>query len=167
MSQYQERKSNSPEDIWNAWSADPNSIIIVTTNSTFCSYGCVMGAGIAKQARERYPWLPEKLKEGILEISEYLYKDHSSIRSPDINYGFLYFPNTRLGCLQTKHDWREKSSLVSVALNLDDFFNFAQMVITSTIHMTRPGCGHGGLNWETDIKPHFDKGAPKNIVVWH
>lgn len=105
--------------------------VVITTNRRLRSDGtAVMGAGLAKQAAERYPDLPRRygccLAEG---------RDRMS------------FPAYRLLLAPTKDDWRLPAvpSLVS-----ELFTAVAQWCLAhpdGAAVLAAPGCGQGGLEW--------------------
>jgi hypothetical protein len=125
------------EIIGNIWDV-PCDIICVTTNLCINSKGeAIMGKGIALQAKEKDPStaivLGELLQHGIIRPNPIGSYNKKSIYS---------FP--------TKIDWRFKSSLELIhysSLQLKEVWNYAPD--NTTICITRPGCGNGGLSWDT------------------
>jgi hypothetical protein len=127
-------------DLW----THPARIKVVTTNWTLKSDGSlVMGAGVAKQAAERYPDLPYELGEFIAGCIK-----HGRGPLP------VFVARYNLISLPTKVDWRAPSELGFVEEMLDKLANdlFGTYPVSQDVVMPRPGCGLGGLRWE-DVKP--------------
>ncbi len=85
-------------DMWSVFGqAD---LFLVTTNGVITRSGkLVMGAGIAKSARDRFPGLDQAL--GV------------AAKAAGSPYGLLIsprWPEARLGAFQTKNNWTEGSS---------------------------------------------------------
>ena len=110
----------------------------------------VMGAGLAKQARDRYENLDE------LWGSFYASKPRSQL--------VLFGAKLLIG-FPTKVYWKSDSSLELIDNGLKELLSirFAEEKIASP----RLGCGFGGLNWEQDVKPLVEKyfGDDDNFVV--
>ena len=115
--------------------------VCVTTNGIVKSNGrAVMGAGVAKAFRDRYPLLDITL--GML------IKENGSITriiGEDERF------NTQIVALPTKYDWRKPSSISLIKHSLVCLSTMATELGWNNVWLTRPGCGHGGLKW-TDIK---------------
>lgn len=118
--------------------------ICITTNGVVKRDGtAVMGAGIAAEARRRFPHLPRALGahlECAGNVPVVLGTQVGSLDPPTI----ISFP--------TKHDWRTDSSIELImhsALRLVDIANvhgYAQVALPA------PGCGNGGLVWSV-VRP--------------
>ena len=110
-----------------------------------------MGKGIALQAKQRYPELPELLGKCIREVGHSLHHDSSR--------GLLFFP--------TKYDWWEKSSLALIETStkeLVDLFDNYISGYTVPIYLVRPGCSNGQLDWK-NVKPILEKYLDDRFVV--
>lgn len=138
-------------NIWTRY-CQPNEFLCVTTNSTLNNkLELVMGAGVALEAKKRMPWLPYFLGP----------------TAGGQEYNFRICPNNIIA-LQTKFHWKDPSpldlierSVRALSLQMRHYPNFI-------INMTRPGCGHGQLSWETQVKPiceDFLKG--ERWVIWY
>jgi hypothetical protein len=104
----------------------------VTTNGIVRRDGqLVMGAGIALQAIRRYPDIGRRLGKLVKEGGNRPYY------LADI--GIISFP--------TKHDWRNNSDLGLIVTSAAYLIVIASEHNLSTIALTRPGCGLGGLCW--------------------
>jgi len=77
-------------DMWSAW--EISDLFLITTNGSFSTSGkLVMGRGIARQARDRFPGLDRALAK--------------TLRTPGRRYGLLVsprWPEAKLGLFQVK-----------------------------------------------------------------
>lgn len=113
--------------------------ICVTTNGVVKRNGeLVMGAGIAKQFAERYPDLPQFLGNLVtLHGNQPYIFNATPLARPVV----VSFPS--------KYDWKNPSSLDLIrrsALYLRDMVELKEW---KKVVLPRPGCGYGGLKWET------------------
>lgn len=135
-------------DIWEH--ADDYDAIVITTNGFVKQNGeAVMGRGIAKQAKEKYPWLP-KLLGGWIIASDNMAGifTHGSIYPKHI----ITMPVKPILGPNGEPGWKAKADICLIkesaritAINVNDYE-------IEKIIMPRPGCGNGGLKWE-DVKP--------------
>lgn len=120
-------------DLWEY----PAEYRVVTTNAIRRSNGClVMGAGVAKQARDRFPGLDKKLG-GLVEkfgSRPFLCREEDIITFP------------------TKVHWKEHSSLRLIRWSLGELVRIVDKYNIQSVVMTRPGCGNGGLQW-SQVRP--------------
>lgn len=140
-------------NIWTRY-CQPDEFIVITTNNILTHKGLVMGAGIALAAKDRCPWLPEYWA--------------AKIGQHGIDYHILAAPNNLIA-LQTKKHYKDHSpiSLIEASLEAlaakmtEDFPSF-------TINMPRPGCGNGGLDWDTQVKPICERICKGNKwIIWN
>jgi O-acetyl-ADP-ribose deacetylase (regulator of RNase III) len=122
----------------------------------------VMGAGLAKQFKEKYPKMfnryreecsSEKMKLG----RNYFWINPNSLQSNTrcTDYGEF----AEIICMPTKNHWKDSSELNWIILALQDLrehviVNYAP---SCSIAIPKIGCGLGGLNWETQVKPEIEK----------
>ena len=124
----------------------------------------VMGGGVAKAIREKYPWC----------FSPYRDACESNLLQP----GGLFIVQLRVTPnikypqiinMATKNHWRGKSRLEWVDRGLENLSTHLSSAKLSTIAIPRPGCGLGGLNW-ADVKPLIEKHLGKlecEIIIHH
>ena len=128
------------------WEYSGKRWIIITTNGTIKRDGtCVMGRGIAEQAKDRYPELPKLL-------GDYIGKFGNKIM-PWWNKSLITFP--------VKHNWWEDADLKLIEKSCQEL---AEFLGPSPGAMVRPGCGNGGLSWST-VKPILEKYFSDNILI--
>ena len=107
--------------------------IAITTNGVIRANGLgVMGAGLAKQAADRFPRLP-------LLLGIHLRRFGNIPAS---------IPSMRIMTMPTKHDFRAASDLALIQSSLQHI----QLILTreriDRLYCPRPGCGLGQLSWE-------------------
>ncbi len=125
-------------DLWDYH--DKGYYVIITTNGFVKKNGeCVMGRGVAQQAKQRFPELPKKLGETINKWGNRPYCFSK--------YKIITFP--------TKHVWWENSDIELIVKSARELvINIVSRRYTDKIYMVRPGCSNGGLEW-TVVKPRI------------
>lgn len=124
----------------------------------------VMGKGLAKEAKERYPKLPEEFANLIFDQQ----RRHQPI-FPVLRW--LNDENVNLMGFPTKRHWKEPAELALIEEGLT-FLKDLMPYLTANgerekVVTSRLGCGLGGLNWDRDVKPLVEKyfGDDDNFVV--
>lgn len=119
----------------------PAQVIVNTVNTVG-----VMGKGIAKRFKDIYPEMYKEYRiyceDGSLDIGKlWIYKTDGK--------WILNFP--------TKKHWRNPSKVEYIEEGLKKFVEtYEQRGITS-ISFPQLGCGNGGLDWESEVKPLMEK----------
>lgn len=121
----------------NLWALhDSGKIIAITTNGTVTRDGlAVMGRGIARDARDRFPSLATRLAAHIIRYDLHL----------------AYFPDLRLMCFPVKYEWKQEASLPLIRQSRNEL-EIVSRALDLPVYMVRPGCGNGGLEWEV-VRP--------------
>jgi O-acetyl-ADP-ribose deacetylase (regulator of RNase III) len=106
----------------------------------------VMGKGIAKKYKQLYPEMYKQYRyfceHNMLEIGKlWLYEDETK--------WVLSFP--------TKDHWRNPSELEYIELGLKKFVKTYEAKGIHSISFPQLGTGNGGLDWENEVKPLFEK----------
>ncbi len=130
-------------NIWKYWEA--GAWITITTNGMTRRDGaCVMGRGVAKEAAQRIPTLPYLLGATL--------RDRSWTEANIVHT----FPAHRIITFPVKHHWRDQADLALIARSARQLSNLsitkADGGLVRPIYLVRPGCGNGGLEWQT-VKP--------------
>ena len=131
-----------------------NAKVLVNTVNTVG----VMGKGIAADFKKIYPEMFEEYKQrcenGSLDIGVLdLYRTS--------NKWILNFP--------TKKHWRSPSTVEYIEKGLQTLVQKATKMQITDIAMPKLGCGNGGLDWETQVKPIVEKylkKSPLNISIY-
>ncbi len=146
------------EEKGNIWNKHKEGhYITVTTNGIIKANGeCVMGRGVAAQAKRLFPGLPSILGTRLTRYGNHVH----------------LFSNLRIFSFPTKHDWKnpsdidliEKSCYELVELCNDPEANKVYIDKETKVYMTRPGCGNGRLRWE-DVKPILERILDDRYIV--
>jgi hypothetical protein len=134
------------EVVGDIWDYHRNGYTIcVTTNGTVTQHGkAIMGAGIAKVCKQRYPNIPKLLGTRLKNGGNRIY--HLSFGTPNCLGTIYSFP--------TKEHWYEDAKLdliIKSAKELQEIVNYGDERVP--IILPRPGCGFGRLDWDTQVKP--------------
>lgn len=129
-------------DIWDKY-FDSFIRCILTNGLVKSDCSAIMGAGIAKQAAERYSSLPREL--GML-----LHANGNNC---------YYFPRFNLITFPTKYHYKDYSSLDLIIKSCLQLNELIEKYHIEKCVLPRPGCGYGKLNWRNDVQP-----AIRNIL---
>ena len=144
------------EIIGNIWDyAGKNTIVCILTNGTVTKNGLnPMGGGIAAEALERNPGL------------DYICGD--AIKNDNLCLGIDKKSKSYLFRFETKKQVWLPSDITTISDSLDRLIRLALHFSDRTILLPRPGCGYGGLDWDTDVKPLLEKKLKNinNIIVF-
>lgn len=132
------------EDIWDYY--DKGWAVVCTTNAIYNEYGrAVMGAGIARQVRERFRnfdlFLGKKLE--LYGNNVFYFEKQNIFTFPTKeHYANDSIPELiEQSCKQLKLIWARQEAIQNKEIK---------------VIMTKPGCGNGNLKWE-DVYPIVDK----------
>lgn len=140
----------------NMWSIWPKAdLFLITTNGTVKNNGAlVMGAGIAKQAKQKWPKLPFVLGAA---IKKYKGEPYHILVSPE-------YPKNKLGCFQVKHHWADNADLGLIEQGVRSLNWWSTQHNDPNIHLNFPGIGNGKLNIDS-VWP-IVKHLQDNVVLW-
>ena len=127
-------------DIWEY----PSDYKCITINGALRKNGTgVMGAGIALEAKLRYPDVEKTLGEHIKE-------NNGKVRLCMLGHRLIGFP--------TKHHFIERNSdILLIKKSARELKRLKKLLPkNTTIALTRPGCKNGHLEWKT-VKPILEK----------
>ena len=123
----------------------PACAVCITTNGVIKKDGnAVMGAGIAKQARDKWPAVEEILGRYLKS-----YGNRPFVLGKVNPYGTPY----HLLSLPTKHNWKECSDITLIYQSCELLMEMADKWHFETIYLPPPGCGKGNLNYEVTVRP--------------
>lgn len=142
-------------NMWDAW--DKADLFLITANSAIKDDGSlVMGAGIARQARDRFSGLDKALGARIQEICG--------------NHGVYHllisenWPKAKLGLFQTKRSPSYRSTTDIIEPGTMALKWWAALHHDKEIHLNYPGIGLGGMT--KDIVYPIIKWLPDNVFIW-
>lgn len=133
----------------------PNTLFVVTTNSTIKRDGClVMGRGLAKAVRDRLPGIDATFGRLI-----------QAQRIPN-DYGLLIldYKGKKIGAFQVKTLYKEAASPVLIREAARKLAAWAGEHPNYTINMNYPGIGCGNLP-EDVVRPLLDV-LPDSVHIW-
>lgn len=129
-------------DLWEL--ARDADAVVITTNGYVNKKGeAVMGRGCALEAKQRHPWLPERLALALQARGNHV---HRFSISPEqgMKMSLVTFP--------VKSMWYDRASLPLISRSKRELVELADAEKWLKVVMPRPGCGNGGLDWE-DVRP--------------
>ena len=107
----------------------------------------VMGAGLAKQFKLRYPDYYEEYKVLCL---------NGLLRPGVAVIGWKFDEVPYIANFPTKNHWREQSSLENIATALKSLVEQCLDYNFNSVAMPKIGCGLGGLDWKV-VKPMIEE----------
>ena len=127
--------------------------VCITTNGMIKKNGmAVMGAGIAKEANERYNLAGT--------LAEYLrqYGNHAYILGKSNNGFYLIsFP--------TKNHWKDNSNINLIKQSAYELITLCNYHNIKRCYLTPPGCSNGHLNWEYQVKPVLENILDDRFII--
>ena len=129
------------ERVGDIWRSEARVICITTNGMTRINGNGIMGAGIAKQARNRVRHIETALGIGIRTFGNVVQRIGVWESPGGIFIEILSFP--------TKNDWRDPSDLELIQKSAEALTRWHEKNgrPDNTYALTRPGCGNGGLDW--------------------
>ncbi len=150
----------------NMWSAyDDADLFVISTNAAIKRNGAlVMGRGIARQARNRFPGLDTALGQQILSVCG---NPSASLRPGQGQYGLIVsprWPEARLGAFQVKQHYSQPASLELIRHSTAMLCAWCTEQPTSMVAVNFPGIGNGRLRRE-DVLPIVAQ-LPDKVTIW-
>lgn len=134
-------------NIWDYW--EWNYTIVIPTNGyTKRDGSCVMGRGLALQAKERFGGIQYRLGKLIREYGNNVY----------------YLGNNRFS-FPVKDNWYEKakpSLIMKSAIQLKELVN--KVTQRHKVVLPKVGCGNGGLKWQ-EVELILDKYLDDKFII--
>ena len=136
-----------------------NKLLVFTANSVLKGdQQLVMGAGIAKAVRDRFPGVDSFFGKGLARHM------HNNPEQYD-KFGLLrgVYHGQSIAALQTKYNWTNDSVLDLIEFSLDKLVVIAREY--DEVHMTIPGIGNGNLSKEL-VLPLLDRNWQTCMYIW-
>lgn len=128
-------------------------VVCITTNGSIRADGrAIMGRGCARQAAALFPELPLLLGNKIKTFGNSL---HYLKYYEDRGYTICSFP--------VKHEWHEKADLKLIEESCKELVE--STMPETTVALVRVGCGNGGRDWETEVKPILIKYLDNHFII--
>lgn len=141
-----------------------NEAAVVTTNGILKSDGrLVMGAGIAKYARDNFSGIDKTLgvlvsKHGSHSYFLGSYEDaHRSAQGLPAHVFVLSMP--------TKHHWKDDSDIDLITRSAAELSALAVRNNLWTVYMPAPGCSLGNLDYASQVRPAIAKVLDSRFIV--
>jgi len=162
-------------DLW----AHPANIVVITTNGSIRRDGhAVMGRGVAKQAKDRFPHISKALAGLIKKSGNHVYYLGAFMRDlpPKISDGSILDSVTdsemkHIIAFPVKHEWHQLASIDLILRSVIELNYLCHIILpgaaieTDIIAMPRPGCGNGGLDWLKDVRPIVEPHLNDRYVI--
>lgn len=126
-----------------------------TTNAYVIGHGCnthgVMGAGVAKIVREKFPAVYDRYR---------LFYESGTLRPGSAHAELTVWPNSVRGVwvfnLMTQDLPGPHARVEWIAQSLQTTLQNTYEMGAPKIALPRLGCGIGGLDWDTQVRPVFE-----------
>lgn len=139
-------------DMWSVF--NEADLFLITANATITVEGkLVMGAGMAKEARDRFPGLDAALGKAVIARGK--------------RYGLLIssdWPRAKLGAFQTKLHWKDPSQLSLISEGVGMLILWCKAHPNAHVHLNFPGIGHGNLP-RTEVLKLLEP-LPDTVTIW-
>jgi len=123
---------------------DDFNVLCITTNGMITKKDkAVMGAGCAKEARDRWPGIDKHLGS--------LMKTYGNTV---LHLGSI--GKTRVFSFPVKHIWDEMADLELIEKSCKELLEVVNNCDYKKVLIPRPGCGNGKLSWK-EVKPILEK----------
>lgn len=165
-------------DMWEMVELNYTDAICITTNGFVKRNGeAVMGAGVAKQAVNKYKKLinlPKILGASLKEFGNHVYLlrkvlpyvfsfPTKTVTETDPNKLLPYFFESQRG-KSSFPGWMCKSSLELIEQSCIELVEYIDDLHLGTVLIPRPGCSNGGLTYE-EVRPVLKKYLNDRFVV--
>ena len=139
-------------DMWSAW--EISDLFLITTNGSFTADGkLVMGRGIARQGRDRFPGLDVALA--------------NTLSVPVRRYGLLVgprWPEAKLGLFQVKLRYWDDATPELIRLSTQMLLEWLEEHPDVRVDLNFPGIGYGRLSPDV-VRPIIEV-LPANVYIW-
>lgn len=141
------------EKTGNIWDQKCDALVITTNGSVKRDGNAVMGRGCALEAKEKFPYLPFILGERLEENNRaYAFSYNSLDMNGEGNANFYW-----LVTFPVKHHWREQADLELIDRSVRQLRCVTEAMFWQKVVLPQPGCGNGGRDWETEVRPILAK----------
>lgn len=131
--------------------------ICFTSNGVVKSNGAlVMGAGVAKAFRDRFPGI-DKRAGSIVKLHGNNCNVIGRAKSNNDKFAtIIAFP--------TKHHWRNQSDLELIKASAYRLVHLIERYDWSNVYLPKPGCFNGGLKWK-DVKEELENILDDRVTI--
>ena len=129
----------------NIWSYEADWVVVTTNGIVKKNGEAVMGRGVARQAKDRFPNLARRLAHVLKRRGNHI----------------AIFEDIKIVTFPTKHNWKDSSSLELIDQSCVEI---ASLPYDATFVMPKPGCGLGNLTWN-QVRPILEKRLDDRFTV--
>ena len=130
------------------WDYHGRAVIAITTSGSLTRAGkAVMGRGVARQAAQRFPELPEELGALLRQGGNHVHPLRDGLVSFPVEESAWACPDLRL-----------------ISRSANELRQLADREGWHTVVVPRPGCGGGGLEWK-EVRPLLDELFDSRFIV--
>ncbi len=146
-------------NVWDAYNQDRHSMILCPCNGYLAGgKRLVMGAGFAKEVRDRFRGIDVELAWAIKAAGERI-----NDKQPIWRYGFCNY-TSGIGALQSKEHWRDVSTVEIIRYSVSVLQKRLDTDPRLIIHTPIPGIGLGGLHID-QVMPLLET-LPDRVTVY-
>lgn len=146
------------KDVFELPKGRQDAVCINTNGMTAQNGHAVMGAGMAKDADDRFVGLSETLGTLLRSNGNHTYYIGGFFDSTTGKTMTIFtFP--------TKNDWRNGSDLTLIEQSAKELVLLVTQFGIENCYLAAPGCGLGGLDWETQVRPVLEPILDDRFVV--
>ena len=151
------------EAVGNIWDSNADAIVITTNGFVKKDGSCVMGRGIALEAKARVPHIEYWLGDRINKEGNHVHIYWEALGHYNGHEGTEWY--TDLVTFPVKHNWWEEADLELIERSAKELFDASEYPAWTSVALPRPGCGNGKLNWE-DVKPIIEPYLSDRFTVY-
>ena len=133
--------------------------ICFTSNGIIKANGrLVMGAGNAKAFRDYFLNLDRSAAHEVNTNGNkcQIVRSHEKTHNGKV---------VRIIAFPTKHHWKNPSDLELIKKSAIELVALADELEWKSVYLPPPGCGHGGLDFDTEVKPMLEKIFDSRFVI--
>lgn len=137
--------------------------ICFTSNGIVKANGeLVMGAGVAKAFRNFFPRIANAAGKAVKRngnMCQIVFTESYNLtNAPRHTLSVIAFP--------TKHNWRNPSDIKLIEKSAKELMRLVEQYNWKSVALTKPGCGMGGLKWES-VKKVIDPIFDNRITIFY
>lgn len=137
---------------------------VVTTNGIVRKDGdAVMGAGIAKYARDHFPGIAQALGLLLKKYGNHAYFMGSWTDQARSMANLS--PGVFVATMPTKHDWRDDSDVNLIRRSAKELVAVADRNNLTKLYLPAPGCTNGRLDYLAQVRPVLARELDERFVV--
>ncbi|MGH3847342.1 MAG: hypothetical protein ACRDS0_38870 [Pseudonocardiaceae bacterium] len=132
-------------NLWDLDPVDPPAAVGITTNGFVKANGaCVMGRGCAREARDRWPGLDQRIGAYVRQYGNRPFRLRVSGFAPDL----VTFPVKPERGPKGEPGWTAEAELPLMLESAAHLVVMADKFGWGEVWLPRPGCGNGRLIWD-------------------